>query len=548
MDGNFQATFLHKASRCFALLFFAFIVTSHWSTAANAQALPQFNSPVKGKVFSHRTPAYLAGAWPFDLNNDNRAEIVLPFNRYPPSENVAEEIKILIADPRKFSFSVASPGLIGGVIPSFVHSRVFAEGDFNGDSRNDLFIGGHGYDAEPFSGETDKILLSAPGNVVSAMVAPPELPSFTHAATSGDINRDGVQDVFVGTLCCGSEDGSHFLMGRLGQLPVHDTTRLPTAVKDRYSHLRYTAALLVDVDERNGVDLVLGNWGNDDNVVYLNDGLGGFVKDTPDFILPAGLFGSKSTITLDVRPVDLNTDGLIDLVLSQTANEPFYQGFGLQILINTGAGFTDQTSERLLSGSGRNIRASWAERIFIVDFFGDGIKDIMVAGKWGSQRTALFWVNDGKGVFRSLDRTFVDRRDTSDDQNSIYPVDVNQDRRTDLVRILVTAQTNSARSYQAWTYINKPIMVKATRAPVIVRQPQPVSVDLNAPLRLSVAAEGQRPLSFQWYRNGIAIPGATGPVLRISSVSVSDSGVYSVHVGGGALSTISSSVSVSVNN
>lgn len=47
---------------------------------------------------------------------------------------------------------------------------------------------------------------------------------------------------------------------------------------------------------------------------------------------------------------------------------------------------------------------------------------------------------------------------------------------------------------------------------------------------LSVDAAGTAPLSFQWYKDGVPIPGANEPSLTISNLHVSDEGFYSVEV------------------
>lgn len=56
----------------------------------------------------------------------------------------------------------------------------------------------------------------------------------------------------------------------------------------------------------------------------------------------------------------------------------------------------------------------------------------------------------------------------------------------------------------------------------------PISV--GSPLNLTTSATGIGPLSFQWYLNGTAIPGATSSTYTVSSASSSDLGNYTVTV------------------
>jgi hypothetical protein len=538
---------VHPKSSEFIIFAALAIVLAFMETEpAAAQTLPKFDSKVAGQKFSRPKPApnatFAAGSWMADLNGDGREELVVPFNNYPGmGPDVPEPIEVLEANSRTFAYAVATSRIVTGIRPEFVHSRVFAEGDFNGDGRTDLFIGGHGYDTHPFAGETDRILLSSTTRRQLGIIAPPAQKTYTHATASGDINRDGIADIYVGTL--GGAVGPYFLLGRAGAAPTIADTLLPAAVADTVH--AYCGAALTDVDGANGVDLVLGNCGGSDNVIYLNDGAGSFVKPSPDIVLPSGLFGRNTTITVDIAVADVNTDGRPDLLLSQTDYSSFYKGFGLQLLINTGAGFADETSARLPSGFARN--GLWAERVLVADFFGDGLADIVLSGQPGAtNQTRVIWLNDGNGVFQPQSRSFFDRNEKTDG-NLIFPTDVNRDRRSDLVRIVEVDWTPVTRTHQVWTYINKgPATTAKPAAPVITRQPAAVTIDRNTPLLLSVAATGQRPLAYQWFRNNIAIKGATSPAYYVPVASVADAGRYTVKVNSGKATAKSLPVNVVV--
>ena len=59
--------------------------------------------------------------------------------------------------------------------------------------------------------------------------------------------------------------------------------------------------------------------------------------------------------------------------------------------------------------------------------------------------------------------------------------------------------------------------------PAIITQPQDVTVARDSAARLQVVATGETPISFQWLRNGTAIPGATSSTYTIASVERADS-------------------------
>jgi ELWxxDGT repeat protein len=69
-----------------------------------------------------------------------------------------------------------------------------------------------------------------------------------------------------------------------------------------------------------------------------------------------------------------------------------------------------------------------------------------------------------------------------------------------------------------------------TDVPRILQQPTPMLVQTGAPLQLRVVAVGAPPLRYQWRKNGIPIPGATGPRLLYGTASLPLAGAYSVTV------------------
>jgi hypothetical protein len=510
--------------------------------AGFAAELPVFAAPVAGAMFSHRAPSATTFGYPVDLDGDGRAEIVQPFLNFPPDHpNRPEPILLLRADPLTFAFSVANSSLMANSVPAFVHPRVFAKGDFNGDGRTDLFIGGHGYDTAPFHGEKDALLLSNRQNTKHVTRIPaPNAETFTHATASGDINGDGIDDLYVGTLCC-SATGPYILLGRKDADPVVASGRLPGAVAQRTS--KYASAALVDMNGGKGKDLVLGTDGGHDSVIYFNNG-GSFAKSKPDVVLPPGLFGRTNTIAVDILAADLNTDGYPDLILSQTKLKPFYEGYGLQVLWNSkNTVLTDKTAQTLLQGSGLKGDGHWKIRVFAADFYGDGITDFVVNGGCPNRGVDLVvWINDGAGTFTPYNRKLFDNTDARTDCNLLYPVDVNLDGRSDLVWIVGTGATTD----QARTYRNLGVATPGTVKPQIVRPPAAPTVKTGEEILLSVSARGQRPLHFQWLKNGNPIGGATKPVFRIAHAALPDAVNYSVRITNAAGSVTSGAVKAKV--
>src|ERR1041385_1506645 len=79
--------------------------------------------------------------------------------------------------------------------------------------------------------------------------------------------------------------------------------------------------------------------------------------------------------------------------------------------------------------------------------------------------------------------------------------------------------------------------------PAITQQPQSLSVSNGLPAAFSVSASGTAPLSYQWRRNGVALPGATSLGLALPSVQPADTGEYSVTISNAA-GSVTSAVAV----
>jgi hypothetical protein len=87
---------------------------------------------------------------------------------------------------------------------------------------------------------------------------------------------------------------------------------------------------------------------------------------------------------------------------------------------------------------------------------------------------------------------------------------------------VVTNLVGSVTSAVATLTVNVP--------PAITTEPQSQAVTVGQSASFSVVATGTGPLGYQWNLDGVAIPGATGSVLTLSSVQPADAGGYTVVV------------------
>lgn len=84
-------------------------------------------------------------------------------------------------------------------------------------------------------------------------------------------------------------------------------------------------------------------------------------------------------------------------------------------------------------------------------------------------------------------------------------------------------------------------------APTIAAQPAPAAVQAGEAASFTVVATGSGPLSYQWYRSGTALSGATAASYTTPTLSVADNGAtFSVSVTGSGGTITSTSVTLSV--
>lgn len=91
--------------------------------------------------------------------------------------------------------------------------------------------------------------------------------------------------------------------------------------------------------------------------------------------------------------------------------------------------------------------------------------------------------------------------------------------------VVVSNGGGSTTSNAATLTVNNP-----PTAPVIVTHPSNQSASVGGSVSLSVVATGSAPLSYQWYRDGVVIPGATSSTLLLTNLTPSDAGGYTVLV------------------
>ena len=138
-----------------------------------------------------------------------------------------------------------------------VHPRKVLFADFNADGRADMFISSHGWDADPFPGEQNRLYLSRPeGGWRDATANLPQLSDFSHTSAAGDISGRGVLDIFVGNGYFAGRVAPYFLLNTgSGQFTL-TRTNIP-AGNQQLLAVNFAGATLTDLNEDGLVELIV---------------------------------------------------------------------------------------------------------------------------------------------------------------------------------------------------------------------------------------------------------------------------------------------------
>jgi len=350
-----------------------------------------------------------------DFDSDGDLDLLLNQFDWPPPQDALPVLAYRNDGMGNF-IDVSKDVLLGPPSETFNATHSAVE-DFNGDGLLDVFIPDGGQDHDPFPGGQSLILIqNDQGRLVNeSKERLPQQKAFTHYIATGDIDNDGDIDIYMCNVGSATKIGGRFYINDREGYFQEDSSRIPSEITNLQK--KYTASLLLDVDQDNDLDLVLG--GHDrsgvKDIILNNDGLGYFLyPETPS--LPPRLGGIEFD-TVSMSSADFNHDGYPDLLMSTHRNYQYDPN--IQLLYNNGDGtFKDETIrihqdwiENQKPGCTMSYGGGWLAFMYIVDANKDGWDDFIAQGA-SCLNSLLFTNNQGESFSITENYNEVGREDS----------------------------------------------------------------------------------------------------------------------------------------
>jgi hypothetical protein len=384
-----------------------------------------------------------------DFNDDGKSDIAFYMN---PESGFSADVgsypsPVRLFIQNKYGYLEDQTTIMSREPLSAVVGARLETADFNGDKKPDLIIADTGkdiyIDGKPGGGGISpvgitSVLLSNQNGYIRNEIYKLNNIGFIHNICLGDIDNDDWIDGFILSIT-----GSSYLMkNNTGSLsatfnglpqdlinPI--TISFPYGPIDgRFDYISfygYTSCVFVDANRDGYKDLlVMPSATAPSGALFINNKKGNFSTSEPLQIhsltgygpgaaLPETSFNRYGPVYLHSIAKDINNDGFDDVIsiatkshLNSTLTED-YRGTRIQVLINDGLVFKDDSSSRI-------IRFSWDKEqnythfdtISTFDIDSDNDLDLILHGQPNNVMTTKFLINDGNGYFTDKSSEFFE--------------------------------------------------------------------------------------------------------------------------------------------
>ncbi|CAC9540987.1 hypothetical protein, partial [uncultured Gammaproteobacteria bacterium] len=224
-----------------------------------------------------------------------------------------------------------------------------------------------------------------------------------------DVNNDGLDDIIKALA-----NVTTTYINQGNSWKVSNNYALPKPIKTNKT-IANSPVKLLDINGDGLVDMLYGK--GDSKAVYLNTGNGW--SSTHDFILPESILTSGYEDT-GIRFVDINSDGLIDVLEGIHTTKKVY--------LNTGSSWVRNYKHQICIGNAKNNHKNIGTRF--VDLNGDGLVDVITSRPDNTvtfinqrkQATKLSSITNGFGIQTTLNyKPLTDSSVYTKDTKGSYP-------------------------------------------------------------------------------------------------------------------------------
>tara|TARA_R100001377_G_C3192057_1_gene111024 strand:- start:118 stop:1779 length:1662 start_codon:yes stop_codon:yes gene_type:complete len=350
-----------------------------------------------------------------DLDGDGDFDVIISGATYPSTGGASRG-----GQKGKILFNTGNNVFIEaeGDAPQSEHAREYIIRDFNNDGILDIYVADHGYDAAPFPGFPDQLLLGTGTGFSDVSNRLPNIAGFTHNGAAADIDADGDIDILSLNADSIAEELPYLLLNDGQANFTMDRSRLPASLVDTSQLKNSYSAELSDLDNDGYADLIIGRNQNTNLTptrIHWNDGKGYFNDNSVTYLDEIDVFNNLETLTvIDIQGIDINGNGLNDLLV-HAYNANGFTGTSIQLFINSGSRkFANETINRLGTAAVNSSSSTTVAALStVLDINGDGILDLLMQNSSGTGDEQVFmFEGTGNGCFEAVTMAEV----TSDQQ------------------------------------------------------------------------------------------------------------------------------------